>query len=237
MFAVLVNVVAVLVGSTVGLIFKKGIPEKVAGAVMIGLGFCTIYIGIDGALVGENPLILISSMVIGAIIGTVLDIDGRLNRLSSALAEKTVKDERAQASVANAFITASLVFCVGSMSVVGSLNAGLTGDNQLLYTKSMLDLVSSAMLSVSLGIGVMFAAVTILVFQGAIALLASVLAPFLSTAAVNEMTCVGSVLIIALGFNLVGIAKFKVADYLPAIVVAPVEVGVVGLVKQLLEKM
>lgn len=221
MLGVIVNVITVLIGSSIGLLFKKGIPEKVSNAAMIGLGACTLYIGISGSLCGENVLILIASMVLGAITGTLLNIDGALNALARTV-ESRFKKEGQKASVAEGLISATLLFCVGSMTVTGSIQAGLTGDNTLLITKATLDLVSSMMLASSLGIGVMLSAGAVFVIQGGLVMLAGLIAPFLNAAAINEMTCAGSLLIVMIGTNLMGITKIKVADYLPAIVFAPI---------------
>lgn len=229
MTGVLVNTGTILLGSAVGLLFKKGIPERVTNAVMIGLGLCTLYIGIDGALADENVLIVIASMVLGAIVGTLLDIDGAINRLGKWIEGKFQKREGGKVSVAEGFVTASLLFCVGAMTINGSLNAGISGDNSLLFTKAMLDLFSSAMLTASLGFGVMVSAVFVLVFQGALVLLAGVLAPVLTPFAIAEMTSAGSLIIIAIATNLMGITKIKVADYLPAIVFAPIICWLVSL--------
>lgn len=229
MTGVLVNTGTILIGSVVGLLFKKGIPERVTNAVMIGLGLCTLYIGIDGALQGENVLIVIASMVLGAIVGTLLDIDGAINRLGKWIEGKFQKQGGGKVSVAEGFVTASLLFCVGAMTINGSLNAGISGDNSLLFTKSMLDLFSSIMLTASLGFGVMLSAVFVFVFQGALTLLAGVLAPALTPLAIAEMTCAGSLIIVAIATNLIGITKIKVADYLPAIVFAPVICWIVSL--------
>ncbi|NLM84391.1 MAG: DUF554 domain-containing protein [Clostridiales bacterium] len=220
MVGVIVNTVAVIAGSLIGLLFKKGIPQKLTDAVMIGIGLCTLYIGISGALEGKNALILIGSIAIGAIVGTALDLDGLLNKLGDAVGRKTTKGG-GTVSVATGFVTASLLFCVGAMTIVGSLDAGLTGNNRLLFTKSLLDFISSIVLSVSLGVGVMFSAAFVFVFQGLLVLAAQWLQPVLTPSAIAELTCAGSVIIIGLGLNLIGVTKIKVANYLPAIVVAP----------------
>ena len=229
MIGVLVNTIAVIVGSLIGLLFKKGIPEKVSGAIMTGIALCTLYIGISGSLKGENTLVLIISMVTGAAAGTLLDIDKGITRLGEWVEKKFSPKDSRQVSVAQAFITASLLFCVGAMTIVGSLTAGLTGDNETLFTKSVLDFISAIMLTVSMGIGVIFSAAFVLVFQGSIALLAGVLAPVLSDAAVNELICCGSMLIVALGLNLLGLTKIKVANYMPALIIAPLLVWVINL--------
>ena len=221
MLGVLVNVGTVLIGSLVGLFLKRGIPEKVTEALMIGIGLCTVFIGISGALEGENTLVLILSMAIGTVIGTLLDIDKQLNRLA-AYVEARFKQKEGQVTVAEGFVTASLLFCVGAMTIVGSLQAGLTGDCEMLFTKATLHLVSSCVLAASLGIGVLLADIFVLVFQGGIVLLAGLVAPFLTDYAIGEMTCAGSVLIIALGLNLIGVTKIKVANYLPVIFIPPI---------------
>ena len=221
MLGVLVNVGTVLIGSLVGLFLKRGIPERVTEALMVGIGLCTVFIGISGALQGENTLVLILSMAIGTVIGTLLDIDKQLNRLA-AYVEKRFRQKDDQVTVAEGFVTASLLFCVGAMTIVGSLQAGRTGDCEMLFTKATLDLISSCVLAASLGIGVLLADIFVLVFQGGIVLLAGFVAPFLTDYAIAEMTCAGSVLIIALGLNLIGVTKIKVANYLPVIFIPPI---------------
>ena len=200
---------------------------------MVGLGACTLYIGISGSLCGENVLILIASVVLGAIVGTLLNIDGGINSLAQKV-ENKFRKEGSDVSIAEGLITATLLFCVGSMTVTGSIQAGITGDNTILITKATLDLVSAMMLASSLGIGVLLSAVAVFVIQGGLVLFAGLIAPFMSTAAINEMTCAGSILIIMIGTNLMGITKIKVADYLPAIVFAPVICNIVSAVQKLI---
>ena len=221
MLGVIVNTFTVIVGSIIGLLFKKGIPERVTSAIMKGIGLCTLYIGISGSLKGENTLILIISMVIGISIGTLIDIDDKINTLGNFI-EKKFNKGRGEVSVSKGFVTASLLFCIGAMTIVGSLNAGLTGDNEMLFTKSTLDFFSACMLSVSLGIGVLFSSAFVFVFQGALVLAAVFISPILTDAAIAEMICVGSVMIIGLGTNLLDITNLKIANMLPAIAVAPI---------------
>ena len=221
MLGVMVNVLTVLIGSVVGLLLKRGIPERVTESLMTGIGLCTIFIGVSGALKGENTLILILSMAIGTMIGTLLDIDGALNRLASYV-EQRFRQENGKVTLAEGFVTASLLFCVGAMTIVGSLQAGLTGDMEMLYTKATLDLISSCVLAASLGVGVLLSDFFVLGFQGGIVLLARFVAPFLTEYAISEMTCAGSVLIIGLGLNLIGVTKIKVANYLPVIFIPPI---------------
>lgn len=221
MTGVLVNTATIIIGSLIGLIFNRGIPKKYTDAIMVGIGLCTIYIGISGTLKGENTLILIVSTVLGVALGTGLNIDGRINNLGDYIGSRFKKAGSETTSIAEGFVTASLLFCVGALTIVGSLNAGLTGDNELLFTKSLLDLISSIILTASLGIGVIFAAAFVLVFQGSIVILAQYLQPVLTESAIDELTCAGSLMILALGFNLIGITKIKVANYLPALIIAP----------------
>lgn len=220
MLGVFVNVLTVVLGSTIGLVLKKGISEKYTGAVMTGIGLCTVCIGVSGMLKGENTLVAIISMVVGALIGSALDIDKHINSVGDFISSKS-KKESGSKSLTEGFVTASLLFCVGAMTVIGSLEAGLKGDNTTLFTKSVLDFFSSMMLSASLGIGVIFASLFVLVFQGSLVLLSSLLEGVLTASAVAELTCVGSLMILALGLNLLGITKIKVANYFPALILAP----------------
>lgn len=229
LLGVLVNTGAVILGSLLGLLFRKGIPQRVSSAVMIGLGLCAVYIGIDGALEGENVLIVIASMVLGGIVGTLLDIDGGINRLGKWVETRFQHHEGDNASAAQGFVTASLLFCAGAMTINGAIEAGIQGDDTIFFTKATLDFFSSIMLSAGLGIGVMLSAAFVLVFQGLLVLLAGVIAPVLTPFAVAEMTCTGSLIMIAIGTNLMGVSKIKVADYLPGILFAPVICMIVNL--------
>lgn len=216
MIGVLTNTLTVLIGASLGLLLKRGIPESVSDAVMKAIGLCTIFIGISGALKGENTLVLILSMAIGTLVGAAIDIDIRFTRGVEKIEAKFKKTD-GKTSVAQGFIAASLLFCVGAMTIVGSLQAGISGDNTMLFTKSVLDLISSFVFASALGIGVLFAAGFVFVFQGALVLLAQIVSPLLSDAVIAEMTCAGSVVILALGLNLIGVTKMKIMNFLPAI--------------------
>lgn len=216
----LVNTAAVIAGSLLGMALGNILPERLRDTVMKGLGLCTLFIGITGMLGGENALITIISVAVGAILGEVCDLDGHLNRFAERLEKKFRKNGgEGKASLAEGFVTASLVFCVGAMTIVGALNDGLTGDHELLFTKATLDFVSSTIFASSLGLGVLLAAAAVLVIEGGIACLASLVAPLLqaNAAVIPEMTVVGSVLIMGLGLNLLGVTKLKVMNYVPAI--------------------
>ena len=220
----LVNTGTVVAGSLIGMLLGNVIPQRLQDTVMKGLGLCTFFIGITGMFGGSNALITIISMVIGAIIGELLDLDEHLNHFAAKLEAKFQKKKDGRASLAEGFVTASLVFCVGAMTITGALQDGLTGDHSTLITKAVLDLVSSTIFASSLGIGVLLAAVSVFVIEGGIACLASFLEPLLQSTAtgsdpVTEMVIVGSVLILGLGLNIMGVTKLKVMNYIPAIFV------------------
>lgn len=214
MLGVLVNVATVILGSLVGMLLKKGLPEKLSNALTTAVALAVLYIGIDGVMSGEKTLVLVLSMVIGALLGTLLDLDRHMQNLGEWIERKT-KSEGGK--VAEGFVSASLLFCVGAMTVVGALQSGLSGNHEMQYTKAILDLISSIVLASALGGGVLLAAGSVFVIQGGIVLLAHVIAPFLTDAVIAEMTCAGSVLIIALALNLLGLTKIKLMNFLPAI--------------------
>lgn len=217
LWGTIVNVIAVLVGGAIGLLLNKGVPEKLASALMTGVGFCTMYIGIDGCLDGDNTLVAVLSIVFGAVVGTLLDLDGRLKRLGERVEERFSKKESTGGRLAQGFVSASLLFCVGTMAIVGSLQSGLQGNHEMLYLKSVLDAISSVVFGATLGVGVMLSAVSVFVYQGAITMLAQVVAPYLSEVVIAEMNCVGSLLIIGLSLNLLKVADIKVANFVPAV--------------------
>ncbi len=214
MTGTLVNTLAAVVGGLLGSLLKKGIPERFADLVQKGLALCVLYIGIKGSLVGTNTLVTILSLVLGAILGELLNIDGGIERLGAWAQSKLSR--KGTSRLGEGFVTASLLFCVGSMAVVGSLQSGLTGSHETIFTKSLLDFVSAIILASSLGLGVCLSGAFVLVYQGAIVLLARWAAPILSDGTVAEMSCAGSLLIIALGLNMLGVTKLKVANLLPA---------------------
>ena len=221
MLGVIVNTLAIVVGGLVGILCKKGFSKKLTDAIMIGVALCIVYIGISGSLKGEDTLVLVVSMVVGTVVGTLLDLDRGMTRLGEWVERKLKHENGEGVTVAEGFVTAGLLFCVGAMAVIGSLNAGLKGDNEMLFTKALLDMISAMMLATSLGIGVVFSAGLVLIYQGAIVVLAQFLAPILTEATIAELSCAGSLLILALGLNMLGITKIKVANYLPVLIVVP----------------
>ncbi|WP_295738639.1 DUF554 domain-containing protein [uncultured Oscillibacter sp.] len=219
MVGTLVNTASVIVGALIGLLLGNILPERLRDTVMKGLGLCTLFVGISGMLESTNALIAIISMAAGAVIGELCDLDGHLNRFAAGLEKKIKRGREGGPSLAEGFVTASLVFCVGAMTIVGALNDGLTGNHEMLFTKATLDFVSSIIFASSLGLGVMLSAAAVFTIQGGIACLASLVAPILqqNPNTIPEMTVVGSILIVGISLNLLGIAKLKIMNYVPAI--------------------
>ncbi len=217
MTGTIVNALAVIVGSAIGLLLKKGIPQRFSDSIMKAVALCVIYIGIDGCLQGNNPLIAIISMAVGALLGEALRLDDGLNALGRRLEDKIAKNSTGENTIAKGFVSASLLFCVGAMAIVGSLESGINGNHEILFSKSLLDFISSIIFSASMGIGVMFSAVCVFIYQGIITVLAQFVGPYLSDMVIAEMTCTGSILIIALGLNMLGVTKLRVMNYIPAV--------------------
>lgn len=220
MLGVIVNTVAVIIGGFIGCLIKKGFNKKISDATMFGLGMCTLYIGISGMFEGKNIMILIISVAAGAAIGTAICIDDKINKAAHAIENKFRKSSGGP-SISDGIVSGSLLFCVGAMTIVGSINAGF-GDNTMLFAKSMLDFVASIVLAVSYGIGVVFSSVIVLLIQGSIALLAVFIKPYISPELISELTCTGSLLIAIIGLNLTRITKIKVADFLPSLIIVPI---------------
>ena len=218
MLGTIVNSLAIVIGAFIGLFLKGSINKKVSDTIMNGLALCVIYIGISGAFKGDNTIIMIISIAVGGFIGEIIDIDEKLELLGKRI-EKRFNKNGEKISIAQGFVTATLLFCVGAMAIVGALESGLNGNHNTLYAKSILDGISSIIFASTLGIGVMLSAIVVLIYQGSITLAASFLSIFLNEIAINNMTAVGSLLIVGLGFNILGISKIKVSNLLPAIVI------------------
>lgn len=211
-----VNFLTVILGSAIGILLKKGIPKQMTDTLFKALGLVTVYMGISGSIVKDgsvlkvNTLIIVLCIIVGTVIGELIDIDKQINKAGSLLEKKLGNKPNSQ--IAQGFVSASMLFCIGSMTIVGCMNAGLKGDNSILFTKSALDLCSSMIFASTMGIGVMFSAVFVLVYQGALTLLAVWISPYLTTPVTDTMTCIGYILIIALGLTMLGAIKIKVSN-------------------------
>lgn len=211
-----VNVLLVLAGGGIGLLVKKGLPERVSDTVMKGMALCVLFIGIDGALEGSNALVAVISMAIGTIVGSLIDFDKHINKFAQQIESKFAKSGD-KPQFAEGFVSATLLFCVGAMAIVGSLDSGISHDYSTLITKSVIDGVSSIVLASTLGWGVLASVVPVFIYQGAITLLSGFIAPYLNDYTVAHMTCVGSLLIIAIALNMMKLTNIKVMNCLPAV--------------------
>ena len=235
---VLVNTAAIILGCLAGLIFKRGIPEKFSSAVSTGVGLCVLFIGISGTLktitsvntqTGEsvvysvNTLGMILAVVLGAITGTALDLDGKMLRLGNYVEKKVNQKQEKTVSIAQGFVHATLLFCVGAMAITGPIESALNGDHSTLFAKAVLDGVTAVIFTTSMGIGVLFSAPAVLLYQGGIAILAYFAGSAFLTDAMNvQIIATGSLVIVGLALNLLNITKIKVANFLPAIFFAPI---------------
>ena len=208
------NAGAIIIGGIAGSFFRKGISERFSNIIMSVLGLFTLVLGMMFAVDSQNALVVVFSLVIGSVIGEWIDIEKRMNDLGDYVQDKLNSGE---GSFSKGFVTASLLFCVGTMSIMGSLQSGLMNDHKILLMKSILDGTISVVFASTLGIGVVLSSLPVLVYQGSIALLASSVAPYLSEAVITEMTAVGGVLLVGMGINLLEIRKLKVGNMLPAI--------------------
>lgn len=214
MLGTIVNAAAIVLCSLVGTFLIKGIPERFESIIKKALGLSILYLGISGVLENQRVMLLILSMVVGSVLGELLDIDRAMNRLGYWAEARMGLGEGA---FAKGFITASLLFCTGSMAIVGSIQSGLSQNHEMLFAKSILDGITSFVLSSALGIGVLFSAVPVFLYQGAITLSASFVSVWLTPEIITEMSAVGSLLIVALSLNFLEVKAIKVANMIPAI--------------------
>lgn len=222
----IVNVILVAIGSLLGLLLKKAIPERLKTSLTQALALATITIGLTGiitacckvsekgSLSSDYIILMVISMAVGTFIGELINIEKRLDNIGIFFQKKFSSES--SGSFAEGFITASLVFCVGSMAILGSLNDGILHDPTILITKSLLDMIMSVVFASTLGIGVMFSVITIIFYQGLITLCASLLAPVLTGTVIAQMSFVGSILIMGIGFNFLYQPKLKLANMLPS---------------------
>ena len=214
MFGTIVNTLAIIAGSFIGVVLKGGIPKKYNITVMQAVSLAVILVGLTAALKTDELLLVIFSLAIGSVAGEFLRIEAHLEQLGQWLESRCSKGGN---GIAKGFVTASLIYCVGSMAIVGSLESGLTGNHQTLFAKSVLDGIASIILASTLGIGVAFSAVSVFVYQGVITVTAAFMKAALIPPVINQMSAVGGLLIVGIGFNLMEIKKIKVGNMLPAI--------------------
>ncbi len=215
----LVNVVAIILGCLIGFILKSKFPEKLGKIVMQALGLVCLIIGIQMALQISSILLMIFSLVIGGAIGEFIGIEEKLTGFGEKIKGR-FKINAVSERFVEGFVSASLLYCVGSMAIMGALEEGLSGNPEILYTKSLMDGISSIALTAAMGIGVLFSTIPVLFYQGGITLLAQLIRDFLSPEVINEMTAVGGVLILSIGFDLLEIRKIRTGNLLPAILIA-----------------
>lgn len=214
MLGTIVNSISIIAGSLIGFFFHKSIKSNYSEIMLKAVSLSVILIGISNALKTENLMIVIFSMVLGSLVGEFLKIESNLNNLGEFLEKKFASGG---GNISKGFVTASLVYCVGSMAIIGALESGLSGNHQTLFAKSTLDGISAIVFSSSMGIGVILSSVSVFVYQGAITLLSSLLKDVLTTSVVTEMSATGGLLILALGFNMLEFKSIKVGNMLPAI--------------------
>ncbi|MFE8704084.1 DUF554 domain-containing protein [Cytobacillus sp. FJAT-54145] len=219
----LVNGLLIIIGTLLGKLLHR-IPEKMKGTVMHAIGLAVMVLGLQMGFKSENFLIVILSLVFGAVIGEFFDLEGKLNKLGDWIEKKV--GSKGQGSISQGFVTATLIFVIGAMAIIGALDSGIRGDHDVLYTKAIIDGFTSLILTTTLGIGVMFSAIPVMIYQGLIALFATQIDRLIPQALMDsfilEMTATGGIMIFAIGINLMGITKIRVANLLPGILVVAV---------------
>ena len=229
MIAAVVNAVVVVLGGLLGLLLGGRLKEEHTQTIINALGICTMVIGVTSAITTSNILIVIICLVIGTIIGEALKIEHRLDSLGDWLKAKVAKNGGGRFT--EGFVTASLLFCVGSMAIMGSFDAGLRGDYNTIFAKSALDTVMAVTFAATMGVGVLLSGASVLIYQGALTLLAGLVEPYLSAPVVVEMSAVGGIMLIGTGMNIIGLTKerIKVGNMLPAIVLPVIWFAVSGM--------
>lgn len=217
----LVNCAAILAGCAVGLILKKGFPEKWQETIMYGVALCIFLIGVEMAQKSQNVILVIASVVIGSVIGEMLDLNGKLNGFGAWVEKKLLGEQKqTSGSFGKAFISASLIFCIGAMAIVGSIEEGLTGNHQILFAKAMLDGILSLIFGANMGAGVALSAVPVGLYQGSITLLASWMQNLLTTEVIQEVSATGGILIMTIGLVQARLLQVRLANQIPALPIA-----------------
>ena len=218
MIGTLVNFAAVIVGSTIGLIIHRNLPKRYVQVIFQIMGLFTLVLGFKMALEGKQLLIMIFSLILGGLIGEVFKIEEWVNSIGDKVKRLTKSKND---SFTEGLVTAFLLFCVGSMTILGAIEEGMGGNPELLLIKSLMDGISAIALTVAFGIGVLFSAIPLLIFQGGLTFLASVAGEFINPVFITEVTATGGVILIGLGFNLLEIKKIKIVNLLPAMLIVP----------------
>lgn len=224
MLGVIVNTIGIILGGMIGTLVKNRLPQKITIAVMEAMGLVNTFIGIQGAMVGKKILVVLISLVLGVIIGTFLDIDKYVENLGEFLKKKFVSNgNKDNARFVEAFVSSSMLFCVGAMAILGSIEAGIKHEYNIFFLKSTLDFISSIVYSTTMGIGVCFSAIIIFVEEGLFTLGASLIKPLTENEALmNEFICCGNIMIMGIGLNLLGVVKIKIINMVPALVLLPI---------------
>ncbi|MDR0409040.1 MAG: DUF554 domain-containing protein [Spirochaetaceae bacterium] len=231
MTGTLVNAAVIVVCALAGNFFIRGVPPRFEDILKKAIGLAIIYIGMKGALDNQRPLLLIISLVLGALAGELINIDALMNRLGGWAEKKLFDLEKppaARGGFSKGFVQASILFCTGSMAIVGSMQSGLLGNHEILFAKSILDGSISLIFGASMGIGVAFSAIPVLIYQGGITLLAKSASAFLNSEMTREMSAVGSLLVAAIGFNFLEIKEIRVANLIPAIFIPCIVIALFG---------
>ena len=228
MIGTIVNVILVIAGSLLGLLLRKGIPENISRMIMVGLGLFTCVLGVKMGIQMQRPLVVVLSLILGGVCGELLRIEDFLESVGEKL--KSLVKSQGEASFAQGFVFASLLFCVGPMTILGSIQAGLQNRPELLLIKSLMDGVASIILASAMGLGVIFSAVTVLVIQGGLTLLAQQFSFLTDPAYLNDFTSVGGIMIFAIGLKLLDIKIIRVGNLLPALVVVIILTFIAGLI-------
>lgn len=216
MLATIINSAAIVLGSLIGILFKQRINTRITRSLVTALALAVAVLGIMGAIQTKDSLGMVICIAVGTLLGELLDLDGKLEALAQLLRRLVAPGKAASGSFTQGFISATLTFCIGSMAIMGSMQAGISGDMSILLSKSVIDCITAVSFATALGIGVAFSALPILVYQGGITLLAAVIAPFLAQSVINEVSAVGSIMMIAVAINLLELRQIPVANMLPA---------------------
>lgn len=213
---VIVDTLAIFIGGTIGLFINKGIPENVKSAIMKALALSAIYLGITGMMSGENTIFIILALVIGVVGGELIHLDDKVNHFAKSLASK-LPNRNNSSTFSEGFVTGTLMMCVGALSIVGPIESGLTGNHTILYTNAVMDGFTSIILASSLGVGVIFSGFLVFGYEAAIVIFAGGLNTLLTDPMINDMNAIGSILILAIGLNMLDLTDIKVMNFVPAL--------------------